>query len=179
MANIMPEWITPPDGVGDVPCDSKWRVRLPSPYAVYFFAFEKGKETASLYAATLDGQDILLWPKPLFSLWRSRLLERRDGDRAKTRQLLAAAQFYGAETEVDRQGRFVLPRTLRDALHLASPPKSFKVFNDGIIRMVTIERFDYAKRELAPPSRATDDYAVDQFTALMGQGKVDQAGDTP
>jgi DNA-binding transcriptional regulator/RsmH inhibitor MraZ len=174
----MAEWIVQPDGVGDVPCDSKWRVRLPTPYANYFLAFEPGKETAKLYTASLNADDILLWPKALLASWRD-LLPRKTPEEAKqTRQLLAAVQFYGADTEIDRQGRFVLPRNLREALKLASPPKSFKIYNDGIIRLVTPTRFEIAKRDLAPPSATLDESAVTSYSALVGPNMEKQEGDS-
>jgi DNA-binding transcriptional regulator/RsmH inhibitor MraZ len=175
----VPDWmpiILAPNGVGDAPCDEKWRVRLPSHYAAYFLAFEPDRATAKMYAVTFDGEDILLWPKMQFSQWRQRLLESPEADRHRTRQLLAATQFYGGETEIDRQGRFVLPRTVREALHLEGARVDFKVFNDGPVRLTTKERLEAAKRDFAPLGRELDDYAVDQYTRLSGQRGGDQGG---
>jgi DNA-binding transcriptional regulator/RsmH inhibitor MraZ len=172
----MAEWIEQPDGVGDVPCDNKWRVRLPTPYANYFLAFEPSKETGKLYTASLNGEDILVWPKALLASWRDRLPRRTPEEAKQTRQLLAAVQFYGADTEIDRQGRFVLPRNVRDALRLDSPPRNLKVYNDGVIRLVTSSRFEVAKRDLAPPSVALDELAVTLYSALIGPGSAKPEG---
>ena len=169
----MSERNVPPDGVGDVRCDDKWRVRLPASYSAYLHSFEPKDERAKLYAACLDGESVLLWAKTEFSRWRNNLQNDFRGDRSRTRQMLAATQFYGGDTEIDRQGRIVLPRNVREALNLETRPEELKVFNDGIIRLVTKEGFEEAKREFAPQSRALDDYAVDQFTSLV----EDPAGD--
>jgi DNA-binding transcriptional regulator/RsmH inhibitor MraZ len=99
----------------DVACDNKWRLRLPAPYAGYFLAFDPDKETGKLYAASLNGEDILIWPRKLFFDW----LDKPRGtpeEATMARHMRIALQFYGNEHEIDRQGRFVLARNVREAL---------------------------------------------------------------
>jgi DNA-binding transcriptional regulator/RsmH inhibitor MraZ len=172
----MPDRISPPDGLGEAPCDNKWRVRLPTPYAVYFQSFEPGKETASIYAASFDGQDIFLFSKSEFRLWRDRLRRITGADRPDARQMLLASQYYGGETEVDRQGRFIVPRMVRKALHLEKPPESFNVLNDGLVRLVRSDRLDFAERDEAPQSSALSGKVLDHYAYLTASENADPAG---
>ncbi|MBY0505459.1 MAG: AbrB/MazE/SpoVT family DNA-binding domain-containing protein [Bryobacteraceae bacterium] len=161
-----------PNGLEEAPCDDRWRIRLQKRYADFFLSFEPIPEKAAkIYVATLNGEDALIWPNDVFQDWAHRL--RIDpNNREKNRLLLRKAQFFGGESDIDRQGRFVLPKKVREGMHLEEPVTEFQVFNDGIIRLI--------KRALSPDERLAlterrdlDDYAVDRYTShLLGPSSL-------
>ena len=166
-----------PLGLGDAPCDEKWRVRLPAQYSAYFLGYGKDGGSAELYAATFDGTDVLLWPKAEFLSWRDELQECEGPERPKNRRLLLAAQLYGGETEIDRQGRFVLPRNVREALGLSQSGIEFKVLNDGPIRLMTEQRCEETKKGPVQLGREFDDYAADKYTEYLGGNRGKQGAE--
>jgi DNA-binding transcriptional regulator/RsmH inhibitor MraZ len=166
-----------PIGVGDAPSDDKWRIRLPSSYALYFLAHELDRETAKLYVATLDAEDVLIWPKAEFLKWRSHLQESSGEDPDVVRNLLLASQIRGGESEIDRQGRFVLPKNVREALRLPNPKVDFKVLNDGVVRLTTAERLNELEQKIVPPSRELSDYAISRYARFLARPRQNLGAD--
>lgn len=156
-----------PNGLEDAPCDESWRVRLQKRYADYFLAFEPStSKTATIYIASFNRTDALVWPNRFFQDWAQRL--RTDPEnRTKNRALLKRAQFLGGETEIDRQGRFVLPKRTREGLRLDKPLAEFKVFNDGVVRLTRPDQMLPIER-MVPEDEELDDYAIDQYSNYLG-----------
>ncbi|MBL8178587.1 MAG: hypothetical protein JNK48_28195 [Bryobacterales bacterium] len=152
--------------MSDAPCDDKWRVRLSSRYASYFLSFEEDKESAKIYVVTFDRKAAILWPYPHFLEWRSNLLQSSSIAPESRRQMLTASEFFGGGSEIDRNGRFLLPRAVRDALGLVNPKTEFGVYNDGAIRLATKERLTLAMREFAPSGEQLDSLAVEEYVRL-------------
>jgi len=155
-----------PNGLEDAPCDESWRVRLQKRYADYFLGFEPStSKTATIYIASLNRTDALIWPNRFFQDWAHRLRTAPE-NRTRNRSLLKTAQFLGGETEIDRQGRFVLPKKTREGLRLDQPLAEFKVFNDGVVRLIRSDQRSSTERAV-PEDEELDDYAIDQYSNYL------------
>ena len=129
---------------GNATCDAKWRFRLQSNFASYFLAQEPRAESASLYVATLNALDILLFPKNDFWEWKARLLESEDP--AVRQNLIRALRHSGGEAQLDRHGRFVLPVHVRESLRISAVGVDFKILSDMPVRLMTVDRYKEDKQ---------------------------------
>lgn len=165
-------WTSPnpvaPYGLEEAPCDGSWRVRLPKRYADFYLAFEPDlAKPARLYVATLNGRDALLWPNPLFQDWARRLLLDLE-NKETNRNLLKKAQFFGGESDIDRHGRFVLPKRVREGLGLSASVSEFHVYNDGIVRL-SLPQQVVAERQMLALDDGSDSHAIDRYSIYLAQ----------
>jgi DNA-binding transcriptional regulator/RsmH inhibitor MraZ len=135
----------PPMGIGDAHCDKNWRIRIPVKFAIHFL---EGNESARLYLATLDGKDILLWRELEFLRWMNELSKSTESNEEHG-NIVLAMQVYGGESEIDRQGRFILPKSVRENLEFKQPTIEFKIIS-GPIRLTTSRKIGEDKQKLVP-----------------------------
>ena len=131
---------------GSATCDANWRFRLPTNYAKYLLSQTPGTDTASIYIATLDAQEMLLWSRQEFLSWRDHL----QLEPASNEELLDALQYFGGETEIDNKGRFVLPKNVRDVLKGVKPGNDFKIIGGAPLRLLTAARYEEKRRRVKP-----------------------------
>ena len=134
--------------------------------------------TLKLIAATLDSKDVLVWPKSEFLDWRTWLHIPSNAVPGRARELLWVAQCNGGETELDKQGRMLLPKAIRDALDLKDKPVDFRIVNEGLIRLTRPESLN-AKRDFSATStdHDLDAYAVEQYGRFLGVGAKSKGGE--
>ena len=103
--------------------DQKWRLKLP--------AFVKRRmddqyRTMDVFVTSLDGVRVRVYPISEWERAEAVLSERsagRPGDGARKGKLLRAANHYGSEEKVDRQGRLLIPGAMRSGSDLQGPVK--------------------------------------------------------
>lgn len=102
----------PPRGFFPARVDDKGRLKLPVNFQQYVTSLAEG-----LFVTTLDEEIARIYP---LSMWdqNALLLRRSTTDPERNEDLLMIADHYGAEAEMDSQGRILLPTTLRRKLNL-------------------------------------------------------------
>ena len=88
--------------------DAKGRLKVPAAFLSRLLE-QQGKR---LFVTSLDGESVLIYPMPVWEEIEARLRTRGDLDPPK-RKFLLNTSFYGHETELDPQGRLLLPQHLR------------------------------------------------------------------
>ena len=88
--------------------DAKGRLKVPAAFLAPLLE-QHGKQ---VFVTSLEGESVLVYPMVVWEEGEVRLRERGDLDPLK-RKFLLATSFYGHETELDLQGRLLLPRQLR------------------------------------------------------------------
>lgn len=104
--------VEPPRGTHQARVDEKGRLKLPAVFLEYL----KGLGESRVFITSLDTVTARLYP---ISLWKQNeiLLEGADEDSEASEDIALIANLYGDESEVDAQGRVLVPTTLRR--HLA------------------------------------------------------------
>jgi len=102
----------PPRGTLSSRVDDKGRLKLPSSLAQYM-----GTLGEKVFVTTLNTSTALIYP---ISVWReTEMMLQESGDDAEERADVAfVANHYGEDTEIDGQGRVLIPTTLRRELGL-------------------------------------------------------------
>jgi len=127
--------------------DEKGRLKLPAAIVQYLEALGERK----VFITTLDTSTALIYP---ISVWRqTESMLQEPGEDADIRADVAfVANHYGEDTEVDGQGRVLLPTTLRrdlelekDDVHLLCYKQRIEIFGSKIYA----ERLSAAKSDLA------------------------------
>lgn len=116
-----------PLGIFQARCDEKGRLKLPANFVEYLKA--TGVET--VFITTVDMKLARIYPK---RVWQSnRNLLGNAGENAKIAQDVAfIANLFGAESEIDGQGRVLVPTELRRKLEMEAAPVWISFFNDRI-----------------------------------------------
>ena len=107
----------PPLGIFQARCDDKGRLKLPATFAEYLKALEIDK----VFITTLDLKLARIYPK---KVWESnRNLFENAGEHSRIAQDVAyIANLYGGESEIDGQGRVLMPQELRKKLEIEAQP---------------------------------------------------------
>ncbi len=106
--------IDPPRGIYPARVDDKGRLKLP-------VSFERFLNGQKLFVTTMDERMARIYPLPVWQE-NERVLfgELDDPDGAEDLSFLA--NKYGADAEVDGQGRVLIPPDLRRALEIENQP---------------------------------------------------------
>jgi MraZ protein len=105
-----------PDGSYPTRLDDRGRLRLPAPFVRFFESLVEKK----LFVTTLDRRSVRIYP---ISIWREqRMRLASDHEDPDAADLLFLANHYGANTEMDGQGRILIHEDLRRALSLEDRP---------------------------------------------------------
>jgi MraZ protein len=117
----------PPRGFLTARVDDKGRLKLPASIAQYL----AGTGEQKVFITTLNGSTVRIYP---ISSWREteKMLEEA-GEDADVREDVAFVAFhFGADSEVDPQGRVLVPTELRRALRLENEQVYLRCFKQRI-----------------------------------------------
>jgi len=117
----------PPLGIFQARCDDKGRLKLPANFAEYLKALGIDK----VFITTVDMKLARIYPK---KVWESnRNLFENAGEHSKIAQDVAyIANLFGAESEIDGQGRVLMPQELRKRLDIEAQPVWLDYYNGRI-----------------------------------------------
>lgn len=105
-----------PDGSYPTRLDDRGRLRLPAAFVRYFDRLAEKK----LFVTSLDGRSVRIYP---IAIWRkARAFLATNHQDPAAADLLFLANHYGANAEMDPQGRILIHEELRRALDLENRP---------------------------------------------------------
>lgn len=151
---VSPKAVEAPRGTLSGRVDEKGRLKLPAALAQYLDGFGERK----VFVTTLNTSTALIYP---ISVWRgTEALLQEPGDDADLRADVAfIANHYGEDTEIDAQGRVLLPTTLRrdlelerDDVHLLCFKQRIEIFGSKVYA----ERLQAAKSGLGEKLKALE-----------------------
>jgi MraZ protein len=119
--------VEPPHSIAQARVDDKGRLKLPSEFLEYL----KKLGVDKVFITTLDRQLARIYP---ISVWKANENLFADaGDLAETAEDVAyIAKVYGGDSEIDAQGRVLLPAALRRELELESQTVYLDCYNGRI-----------------------------------------------
>jgi MraZ protein len=128
--------------------DDKGRLKVPNGFRSYLEK-EYGRE---LFVTSLHGESVRIYPMPVWAA-----IERKLGlipsAHPSRQKYLDRVNFYGQNSELDGQGRVLIPQRLREAAHMVGEVDVFGQFD--FLEVWNHERF-LAKLQREP---FTDDDA--------------------
>jgi MraZ protein len=114
----------PPRGIYPARVDDKGRLKLP-------VNFERYLAGQKLFVTTLDERIARIYPLPVWQE-NERLLFDDNEDTDAAEDLSFIVNKYGADAEVDNQGRVLMPTVLRRALSLENQPVHIDFFKGAV-----------------------------------------------
>ena len=144
----------PPLGIFTAKCDEKGRLKLPAEFVAYLKAVGVDK----VFITTVDMRLARIYPK---TTWGSNQnLFANAGDDAEIAEDVAfIANLYGAYSEIDANGRILIPTELRRKLELESQTVWLDYYNGRINafgKKVFDERNQRAMANLAEKVKALE-----------------------
>ena len=130
----------PPRGIYPARVDDKGRLKLP----VNFERFLSGQP---LFVTTWDGRMARIYPLPVWQE-NERLLDQENEDPEAAEDLGFLANKYGADADVDSQGRVLMPTDLRRDLGLEGQPV-FIDYSNGAVNVYNKAIYEERKHEAA------------------------------
>ncbi len=117
----------PPLGIFTAKCDDKGRLKLP----VEFVTYLKALDVEKVFITTVDLKLARIYPK---QTWESnQILFSNAGQDAETAQDIAfIANLYGAYSEIDANGRVLVPTELRRKLEIEGQTVWLDYYNGRI-----------------------------------------------
>ncbi len=117
----------PPRGIYPARVDEKGRLKLP----VNFQQFLSGSGEQKVFITSLDIRTARIYP---ISLWKEneKILEDSTDDPDGAEDVAFLANDLGADSELDSQGRVLLPTELRRMLALEAQPVWLECYQGGI-----------------------------------------------
>ena len=143
MAEKGPKWVevesspkptTPARPLGIYPArvDEKGRLKLPSDFQQYLGSRFAGEGSdARVFITSLDLRIARIYTIPVWEE-NEKLLENDIDDPQGARALQFLAKAYGGASEIDSQGRVLVPSELRKKLNLEGQPVWLDWYRDGI-----------------------------------------------
>lgn len=133
-----PVTVEAPRGFLGARVDDKGRLKLPALIADHLAALGDTK----VFITTVDGSTARIYP---ISVWRQNeiLLEAGGDDTELKEDVAFVAYHFGADSEIDAQGRVLLPTDLRRALHMEGQQVFLRWFKQ---RIETIGKDVYEQR---------------------------------
>jgi MraZ protein len=134
--------------------DEKGRLKLPTALVQYLEAIGEHK----VFITTLNLSTALIYP---ISAWREteKMLQESGEDADSRSDLAFIANHYGEDSEIDAQGRVLIPTTLRRDLELEKD-EVYLLFYKGRIELfgskIYQQRLDQAKSGLVEKLRALE-----------------------
>jgi len=130
--------VPPPLGIYPARVDEKGRLKLPADFQQYLNAiFMVEASERRVFITSLDLRTVRIYP---LSLWKynERLLEQETEDPEAAADLAFLAKDLGGSSELDSQGRVLVPAELRQLLSLESQPVHLDCYK-GRISVLTEE----------------------------------------
>jgi MraZ protein len=117
----------PPLGIFTAKCDEKGRLKLPAEFVAYL----KTLEVEKVFITTVDMKIARIYPK---RTWESNqnLFENAGDDAEIAEDVAFIANLYGASSEIDGNGRILVPTDLRRRLELEGQTVWLDYYNGGI-----------------------------------------------
>ena len=117
----------PPLGIFTAKCDEKGRLKLPAEFVAYL----KTLEVEKVFITTVDMKIARIYPK---RTWESNqnLFENAGDDAEIAEDVAFIANLYGASSEIDGNGRILVPTDLRRKLELESQTVWLDYYNGAI-----------------------------------------------
>lgn len=150
----------PPNGRYNGKLDDKGRLKLP----VVFQTFLSSISEKGLFVTSLDRSTAQIYP---IAAWRANLKllrDQRGPEKKYAQSLLFNAQDFGADTEMDNQGRVTLNSYLRENLKMDSQGLHL-YWEDGHILLFTEEV--YQQRRTASMENTAEALDVMQGVGLQ------------
>jgi MraZ protein len=117
----------PPLGIFQARCDDKGRLKLPSK----FFEYLKALGAEKVFITTVDMKLARIYTQRVWE--RNQTLFESAGEDAEIAQDVAfVANLYGGESEIDGQGRVLVPAELRRTLEIENQPVWLDYYNGHI-----------------------------------------------
>jgi len=131
----------PPRLMTDARVDEKGRLKLPVALQQYIKSFGDNK----VFVTSMDGTEARIYP---ISVWarNEEILQRSAKNAKQAKNLHLLAMIYGHETEIDNQGRVLLPTNLRRELNLEGGPVWLSAMK-GRVTVMSNQRLEEFKRE--------------------------------
>jgi MraZ protein len=119
--------VEPPHSIVPARVDDKGRLKLPSEVLEYL----KKLGVDKVFITTLDRKLARIYP---ISVWKANEnLFAEAGDLAESAEDVAyVAKFYGGDSEIDAQGRVLMPAALRRVIEIESQPVFLDCYNGRI-----------------------------------------------
>jgi MraZ protein len=117
----------PPRGFLQARVDEKGRLKLPAAIAQYL----SGLGDQKVFVTTLNASTVRIYP---ISSWREteKMLEEAGEDADVREDIAFIAYHFGADSEIDPQGRVLVPTDLRRALKLENEQVYLRCFKQRI-----------------------------------------------
>jgi len=141
-----------PRGAPQTRVDDKGRLKLPTPIGQYLEAFGERR----VFVTTLNTSTALIYP---ISVWREteKMLQEPGEDADLRADVAFIANHYGEDSDIDAQGRILMPAVLRrelelekDDVHLVCYKQRIEVFGSKFYS----QRLDAAKVDLPDKLKA-------------------------
>jgi MraZ protein len=132
--------VPPPLGIYPARVDEKGRLKLPADFQQYLNAVFTGDASERrVFITSLDLRTVRIYP---LSLWKHNetLLEQETEDPEAAADIAFLAKDLGGSSEVDAQGRVLVPVELRQLLNLESQPVHLDCYK-GRISVLTEELY--------------------------------------
>lgn len=116
-----------PLGIYTSRCDEKGRVRLPKEFEDFVRTFPEPE----FFITSFDGDIGRIYP---IAAWREneKILAEYTDDPQAGEDMAFLAHYWGAVSEVDGQGRLLVPPVLRRKLGIEAQPVNLRFYNGGI-----------------------------------------------
>lgn len=133
--------IEPPRGFHGARVDDKGRLKLPADFQRYLSSLGEQK----VFITTLDIRTARIYP---ISVWKENefLFEQPSDDPAAAEDVAFIANSFGGDSDVDAQGRVLMPAELRRALALENQQVWLDSYK-GRINVYNHEHFESRKRQ--------------------------------
>jgi MraZ protein len=114
--------VAPPLGIYPARVDERGRLKLPADFQEYLKAIFAGEASQHrVFITSLDLRTVRIYPLSLWS-FNENLLEQETDDPETAADLAFLAKDLGGSSELDSQGRVLIPAELRQLLNLESQP---------------------------------------------------------
>lgn len=120
--------IRPPKGIFQSRCDEKGRVRLPKEIEEFI---KNAFSDTEYFVTTIDSKIARVYPMQVWER-NEKLLNEDTEDREAAEDLQFFADYYGAVTGIDSQGRILMPTLLRRKLEIEDQKVLVRYSNDAI-----------------------------------------------
>lgn len=132
--------VEPPRGIYPGRVDEKGRLKLPADFQQYLEAMGEKK----VFVTTLDVRIVRIYP---ISRWKENeiFFEATNDDPAAAEDLAFIANDFGANSELDGQGRVLIPPELRRTLKIENQPVWLDAYK-GRINVYGKEIYEERKR---------------------------------
>lgn len=132
--------------------DDKGRLKIPAE----FKRVVEEKYGSQFYITSWDGKIAQVYPLEEWERFEQGLQGLSNFNPAK-KKLLTRTNYYGAQVEIDGQGRLLIPSLLRDSANLKG-----EVAVMGSLDHLELRNMDELRAELEQPFTADDEATLDQ-----------------